>query len=266
MNMPARFLPAVLTLALGFSLHVDQALAQAMVSYGHGVAKAAGAGAAVGAGVGGALTDLGNPLATAARGRGHATNQTTSTRRETVPARRGAVSWDVPQDGFGAPAALSLVGGVKAAGSAGENWQPSLLAPSQNLAVLSVSWGGPDSGASTESAEATAPAETTAAGRLDAAPEAVQKAPAVLLASGRFGASSRKPGQQSGAAAPASLPEGLSVGMPVEELLKKLGRPYLSLRGVAGAGYTDQYVFAMPNDQHLVVYVLDGVVAHLAFG
>jgi hypothetical protein len=59
---------------------------------------------------------------------------------------------------------------------------------------------------------------------------------------------------------------GVAVGASVEELLTKLGRPYLSFRGVAGEGYTDQYVFALPDGGHLVVYVLDGVVAHLALG
>ena len=78
------------------------------------------------------------------------------------------------------------------------------------------------------------------AGQADAAPEAVQQASTVLLASDQFGAANRKPGQPSAVVVPAALPEGIAVGMPVEELLKKLGRPYLSLRGVAGVGYTDQ--------------------------
>jgi hypothetical protein len=55
----------------------------------------------------------------------------------------------------------------------------------------------------------------------------------------------------------------VAVGTSREELLKKLGRPHLSFRGVAGEGYTDQFVFTLPDGGHLVVYVLDGIVAHL---
>jgi hypothetical protein len=264
MNMAARFIPAVLTLVLGFSIHVDQARAQAMVSYGHGVAKAAGAGAAVGAGVGGALTGLGNPLSTAADRRGRATNRTATVRRESLPIRRGSVAWDVPQQGFGAPPPLPLVGGVQATGATDANWQPSLLEPSQNLAVVSVSWGGPGAEASGDSAEGAVTDEAAPNGQAESTPEAKQNLQTVLRASGQAGAAGRKAGQTSGAVAPAALPEGIVVGTPVEQLLEKLGRPYLSFRGVAGEGYTDQYVFRMPDGGHLVVYVLDGVVAHLA--
>ncbi len=267
MTIAARFIPTVLTLALGFSLSVDQARAQAMVSYGHGVAKAAGAGAAVGGGIGGVLTGLGNPLSNAADRRGGSTKRSATARRQTVPARRGAVAWDVPHQGFGAPAPLPLVGGVQASGATASDWQPTLLEPSQNLAVISASWGGPSPAESEDSGEVVPSEELPADSQVETTEKTKQNLPIVLRSSGQGGASgSKSSAQQTGAVAPAALPEGVAVGVSVEELLKKLGRPYLSFRGVAGEGYTDQYVFQLPDGGHLVVYVLDGVVSHLAVG
>jgi len=256
MNLAARFLPTVLTLALGFLVHVEQASAQAMVSYGHGVAKAAGAGAAVGGGVGGALTGLGNPLSAAAGRRGGSTQRNATVQRQTMPARRGSVTWDVPHQGFGAPAPLPLVGGVQASGATDANWQPPLLEPSQNLAVISASWGGPGSEDSGDAVSTEVPADSASA----------EAKPIVLRSSGQGRSSNGKSAGQSGVIAPATLPEGVAVGASVEQLLEKLGRPYLSFRGVAGEGYNDQYVFQLPDGGHLVAYVLDGVVAHLAVG
>lgn len=267
MNLAVRFIPALLTLALGVSLQVDQARAQAMINYGHGVAKAAGAGAAVGAGVGGALTDMGNPLSRAAGRQDRSTDRTETVRRQTVPTRREPISWDVPQQGFGvARVALPLVGGVKATGSTAANWQPSLLEPSQNLAVVSVSWGGPDAEASGDSTESTATEEADAGSPAEGGSGADQNSPPVVRAVGRADAAEPTSGIRHVAAAAPTVPEGIEVGLSVEQLVEKLGRPYLSFRGVAGEGYTDQYVFEMPNGEHLVVYVLDGVVAHLAAG
>jgi hypothetical protein len=186
--------------------------------------------------------------------------------RQTVPARRGSVAWDVPQQGFGAPAPLPLVGGVQATGATDANWQPTLLEPSQNLAVLSASWGGPSAEGTEEPAETVPAGEAPADQSAEATAAAKQSLPIVLRSAGQGSASSGKSAQQPGDVAPAALPEGVAVGVSVEELLAKLGRPYLAFRGVAGEGYTDQYVFELPDGGHLVVYVLDGLVAHVAVG
>lgn len=266
MSMAARFIPTVLTLVLGFCVSADRAGAQAMIGYGHGVAKATGAGAAVGAGVGGALTGLGNPLSTAADRRGGPTKRNGAVQRQTVPARRGSVAWDVPPQGFGGPAPLALVGGVQANGATDADRQLTLLEPSQNLAVISASWGGPGETGAGDSSEVSSTEDVPAATAAETAAETTGNLPIVLRSLGQRGSAGAKSAQQPGAVAPAALPEGVTVGSSVEQLLQKLGRPYLSFRGVAGEGYTDQYVFQLPDGGRLVVYVLDGIVAHIAFG
>ena len=263
MSMSARFIPTVLTLVLGCSLSVDRASAQAMVSYGHGVAKAAGAGAAVGAGVGGALTGLRNPLSTAADRRGGPSKRNVVVQRRTVPTRRGSVAWDVPQQGFGGAAPMALIGGVRANGATHANQQLTLLEPSQNLAVISASWGGPSAAESEDSGEVISTEELLADTQAETTAEAKPNLPIILRSTGQRSFSGGRSAQQSGAVPPAALPEGVAVGASIEQLLEKLGRPYLSFRGVAGEGYTDQYVFQLPDGAHLVVYVLDGAVAHM---
>lgn len=267
MSIPARLIPAVCALTLGLSLSVGQANAQAMVSYGHGVAKAAGAGAAVGGGIGGVLTGLGNPLSNAASRRGGPSKTGVAVQRQTVPTRRGPVTWDVPQQGFGSPAPMPLIGGVQASGTTDANWQPTLLAPSQNLAVISASWGGPSEPAAEDSSEVASNEQLPADSDAAAPTETKPNMPIVLRSSGQGTAAGvRASAPQAGVVAPAKLPEGVAVGASVEQLLAKLGRPYMSFRGVAGEGYTDQYVFQLEDGVHLVVYVLDGVVAHLSVG
>ena len=264
MRMAARFIHIVSTLALAFSLSVDLATGQAMIGYGHGVAKAAGAGAAVGAGVGGALTGLGNPLSKAADRRGVAAKRNGAVQRQTVPVRRGPVAWDVPDQGFGGGAPVTLIGGVQANGATDVNRQLTLLEPSENLAVISVSWGGPGATNSEDSEAAISTGELSAENPEEAVAEAKPTVPIVLRSAGQSGSSGGKSAQQPGAAASAVLPEGVTVGSTIEQLLEKLGRPHLSFRGVAGEGYTDQYVFELPEGGHLVVYVLNGVVAHIS--
>ena len=266
MSMSARFISTVLTLVLGFSLSVGQASAQAMVSYGHGVAKAAGAGAAVGAGVGGALTGLGNPLSTAAGRRGGPSKSKAAVQRLTVPTRRGSVAWDAPQQGFGGPPPMALVGGVQANGGTDAHRQLTLLEPSQNLAVISASWGVPSAAQSVEFGEVFPTEELPANPEAETTAGAKQKLPIVLRSTGKRNSPGAKSAQQVGAAAPDTLPEGVAVGASVEQLLEQLSRPYLSFRGVAGEGYNDQYVFQLSDGTHLVVYVLDGLVTHMAVG
>jgi hypothetical protein len=172
----------------------------------------------------------------------------------------------VPQQGFGSPAPLPLIGGVQASGATPANWQPTLLEPSQNLAVISASWGGPSPEGPEDSGETVSAQQLQAANQDESAAQTKQNMPVVLRSAGQGGSAPSQPAQQPGALAPAGLPEGVAVGASVEQLLKALGRPYLSFRGLAGDGYTDQYVFELPDGGHIVAYVLDGVVAHLAVG
>jgi len=212
------------------------------------------------------LTGLGNPLSTAADRRRGPTKRNAAVQRQTVPTRRGSVAWDAPQQGFGAPAPMALVGGIQASGATDANRQLALLAPSQNLAVISASWGGPSAAGSEDSGEVISTEELPADTQVETTTEAKKKLPIVLRSTGQHGSSGGKSVQQSGAVAPAALPEGVAVGASVEQLLQKLGRPYLAFRGVAGEGYTDQYVFQLPDGGHLVVYVLDGLVTHMTVG
>lgn len=248
-------------LSLLLTLGVEQASAQAMVSYGHGVAKAAGAGAAVGGGVGGVLTGMGNPLSQAAgKPGGSSASGRAATQRQVVPQRKGPVKWEVAQvETFGGPAPLGLVGGVRATGAAQADWQPTLLAPSQNLAVINATWGGAElsEGAIAPTEERTAQAPVESAQQPEAA--AAAKAPVIVRSAGF---QSRRGGTADPKAA--TLPEGISVGLTVDQLVEKLGRPRMSFRGVAGAGYTDQFIYRLPDGTDLVVYVLDGIVSQLA--
>jgi hypothetical protein len=250
--------------------------AQAMISYGHGVAKAAGAGATAGAGVGGILSGLGNPLSRAAgRGRNSSTSGgTTATRQRVVPQRRQNINWDMGPQRFAEPAPVGLIGGVQATGLATEHWQPSLLAPSENLTVLAVQWGGagPASVAvapeSTDEPLASAPTEAELGEvAIDplAEPEVDEAEQVVILRPARgSGSTSRRNSVARADSTPSTIPDGIAVGLTVEELISRLGRPQISFRGVAGAGYTDQYIFELSDGRDLVVYVLDGIVSHLA--
>ncbi|MDA0206411.1 MAG: hypothetical protein O3A53_10035 [Acidobacteria bacterium] len=181
----------------------------------------------------------------------------------TVPTRRGSVAWDVPQQGFGGAAPMALIGGVRANGATHANQQLTLLEPSQNLAVISASWGGPSTAESEDTGEVIATEELLADTQAETTAKAKPNLPIVLRSTGQRSSFGGKSAQQSGAVAPTALPDGVAVGASIEQLLEKLGRPYLSFRGVAGEGYTDQYVFQLADGAHLVVYVLDGAVAHM---
>lgn len=246
--------------------------AQAMIGYGHGVAKAAGAGAAAGAGVGGVLSGLGNPLSRAA---GHPGNGSAGgarvARQLVVPQRKQRVAWDVGPQSFGSPAPVGLIGGVQATGIVAENWQPSLLSPSENLAVLSVQWGESSAEAgdissegSSESSPLTEAVDETAIVSTETQQEADSEKVVVLRSARPTRSSSFRGSTRESANTVSRIPAGVTVGTSVEEVIRKLGKPHLSFRGVAGAGYNDQYIFELSDGSDLVVYVLDGVVSHLA--
>lgn len=264
------------TVAVALSVGAGVLSAQAMISYGHGVAKAAGAGAAAGAGIGGILTRMGNPLSRAANpARSSSSGSRVAAQRQVVPQRRQNISWDLGPSGFGAPAPMGLIDGIQATGVADENWQPTLLAPSENLAVLSVQWGGSSTSSDIVDSEVEVEAgaeaddgvvDDSALAREEPEEQPVDQAEQVVVirsASGPHLGARPRTGAVAAQSNPA-IPEGVSVGATVEELISRLGRPRMSFRGVAGEGYTDQYIFELPDGTDLVVYVLNGVVAHLA--
>ena len=263
------------TVAVALSVGAGVLSAQAMISYGHGVATAAGAGAAAGAGIGGILTRMGNPLSRAANpDRRPSSGSRVAAQRQFVPQRRQNISWDLGPSGFGAPAPMGLIGGIQATGVADENWQPSLLAQSENLAVLSVQWGGSNASSdivdSEVGVEAGAEADDgvvddSALAREEPEEQQVEAEQVVVIRSASGSHLGARPRTATVAAqSNPAIPDGVSVGATVEELISRLGRPRMSFRGVAGEGYTDQYIFDLPDGTDLVVYVLDGVVAHLA--
>lgn len=262
----------ILTASTLFCLGGSILSGQAMISYGHGVAKAAGAGAAAGAGVGGVLSGLGNPLSKAAgRPSNTSVGGARATRQATVPQRRQHVAWDAGRQSFGSPAPVGLIGGVQATGVAADNWQPPLLEPSENLAVLSVQWGGasPTDGdipaaATADSSTVPSPVDGEAVVLEESEPEDSSEQVTVLRSARPTPSSAiRKPTSGSATTAP-QIPAGVTVGSSVDEVIRKLGKPHLSFRGVAGAGYNDQYIFELADGSDLVVYVLDGIVSHVA--
>lgn len=261
------------TVAVALSVGAGVLSAQAMISYGHGVATAAGAGAAAGAGIGGILTRMGNPLSRAANpDRRPSSGSRVAAQRQVVPQRRQNISWDLGPSRFGDPVPMALVGGIQATGVAAENWQPTLLAPSENLAVLSVQWGGLSTSSDSDvGVEAGVEADDgvvddSALAREEPEQQQVDQAEQVGVirsASGSHLGARPRTATVAAQSNPA-IPDGVSVGATIEELISRLGRPRMSFRGVAGEGFTDQYIFKLPDGTDLVVYVLDGVVAHLA--
>ncbi len=51
--------------------------------------------------------------------------------------------------------------------------------------------------------------------------------------------------------------------MSIEDVIAKLGKPKFTFIGVAGGGYSDQYMFDLSDGRRVVVYVLDGVVSRI---
>lgn len=264
------------TVAVALSVGAGVLSAQAMIGYGHGVAKAAGVGAAAGAGIGGIVTRMGNPLSRVGNpDRRPSSGSRVAAQRQVVPQRRQNISWDLGPSGFGDPAPMALVGGIQATGVATENWQPSLLAPSKNLAVLSVQWGGSSTSSDTIDSEVEVEAEAevdngvvddSVLAREEPEEQQVDQAEQLVVirsASGSHLSARPRPATVAAQSNPA-IPDGVSVGATIEELISRLGRPRISFRGVAGEGFTDQYIFKLPDGTDLVVYVLNGVVAHLA--
>lgn len=227
---------------------------QAMISYGHGVAKAGAAGSAVGAAAVGIFKNTGRPLDEAAK--------KSSARGRRTPARRSQenVRWDVSAPSGGS--SLQLVGGVRAAGVSAPNWAPALVESEENVTVLGAEWsGGPEEAPETADSE-TGPA-ATAETALAGVPSVGPPRQAIVLAVP--GPRRTQQAASGSAAAPAVVAFTLPVeaGMSVEEVFKKLGNPKFSFVGVAGPGYTDQFVFELEDGRRVVVYVLEGLVSRV---
>lgn len=228
---------------------------QAMISYGHGVAKAGAAGSAVGAAAVGIFRNSGRPLDDAAK--------KSSARARRAPAGRSQenVRWDAGSPYGGS--SLRLAGGVSAAGVSAPNWTPALVESAEHLTVLGAEWsGGPEEtpeGAASETGP-TATADTALAG----VPSAGRSPDAIVLAA--HGPQATQHPVPSSAAAPApaaavTLP--VEAGMSLEEVFEKLGDPKFSFVGVAGSGYTDQFLFELEDGRRIVVYAINGLVSRI---
>lgn len=230
--------------------------AQGMISYGHGVAKAGAAGSAVGAGAVGVFRKLGRPL-------DQAEKAGASTARPRRPAPRAEdVRWDIGGPSGGSKSSLKLNGGVQAAGVSAPNWTPALVEASENVAVLTAEWsGGPE-----PEPEVAPEPDLAAASATQADSQADQAGGALIVASDHAASGARSSSAAVQTGKPAhklAFNVPVEAGMSLDEVFDKLGDPKLSFVGVAGEGYTDQFVFELEDGRRLIVYALEGLVSRV---
>ena len=245
-----------LSIALAaFVLGAPQLSGQAMVSYGHGVAKAGVAGSALGAGAAGLFRGTNRPLEKAQRSSSYRGRAAQSRPRE-----RENVKWDLGDPTTGA-SSLRLAGGVRAAGVDAGSWTPALVQPRENVTVLGAEWSdGTEEVVAEDAVDVTAPQSDSAQGA--ARGEAlVVVADRRGRARGSGGDTLARADSNAPLAAVATLP--VETGMSLEEVLDKLGKPKFSFVNVAGYGFNDQFVFELEDGRRIVVYALDGLVSHV---
>jgi hypothetical protein len=239
---------------------------QAMVEYGHGVAKAGVAGAASGTGLVGIFSKMKDTSDDKDKKKHYGTVKTQPTTANQDLRR-------APGEPANAPLKMRTSSGVVISGVS-PSWMSAAYSDPvrDDLSVKSVEWSNPseEQAAAAEAGspetglreQAAAPGDTgSAAVESSQTGEAVSPGKIVSNTSG-YGLA----GPQ--AAADVSHPEpvtdaeatGVRIGSKIDDVIRTLGRPTFSFTGIVGKNYTEKYVFKKADGETITVLTWAGIV------
>ncbi len=260
-----RCLASALGVGLVFSCGV---FGQAMVEYGHGVAKAGVAGAASGTGLVGIFSTM-KDTAEPKKKEPHSIAPKEEAKSEAAPDQAANAS-DGPAN---APRKMTTSSGVVVSGVA-PGWMSAAYSEPTHKAVRvkDVEWSNPvedQAAAAAAASAATEPVVAEQAGEpggtvpvVAAEPES-ETAPGPVVGYGpeysslaRASAAPRGPRVESNDADIA----GVRIGSKIDEVIEKLGRPSFTLIGVTGRNYTEKYLFKGADGETITVLTWSGVV------
>ena len=289
--MPTKFFLALAVLALTTTPNLD---AQAMIGYGHQVAKAGAIGAAVGSGLAGGLTKVGSTLeGPNARKRSplrrvtKSSTMTTGTGSGKIVISGGEFATVQQVDDADAPADDSAevleARAPKAAVGEQENqpkpvFDTSTPAPSPSRGPAKAPAKSDQDDAVAENAaaaleESDAPA-TDATGSSGAREVANSGSSTGVIAGGFEAAASSTDSAaidtaventvaEVEAPVPAPAPftfDQVEVGGSVQSIIGSLGRPATAIFGLSGINYSEKYFFKMEDGSRMVVLAIGGVI------
>lgn len=284
--MPTKFILALAVLALTAAPHLD---AQAMIGYGHQVAKAGAIGAAVGSGLAGGLTKVGTTLeGPNARKRSplrrvtKSSTMTTGTASGKIVISGGEFATVQKVDDAEALADDSAevleARAPKAAVGAPEN-QPKPTfdtrtpAPSASRGPAKAAAKSDQDDAVAENAAAALEESDTlasdATGSSNARDAVKTESSTGVIAGGLEAATSSTDAAVENTVAavvapvPAPAPftfDQVEVGGSVQSIIGNLGRPATAIYGLSGINYSEKYFFTMQDGSRMVVLAIDGVI------
>ena len=288
--MPKKFILALAVLALAVTPNLD---AQAMIGYGHQVAKAGAIGAAVGSGLAGGLTKVGSTLeGTSSRKRSplrrvtKSSTMSTGTRSGKIVISGGEFATVEKVDDVATPAedgAEVLEARAPKAVLTGQEdkakpvFDTSTQAPSPSRGPAPASANADQDEAIAENAapelEQPAAPTTEAAGNPELREVANNGTSSEVIAEGleateaSTGDRAQAPVENTVAAIEAPVPapapftfDQVEIGGSVQSIIGSLGRPSTSIYGLGGINYSEKYFFTMQDGSRMVVLAIDGVI------
>jgi hypothetical protein len=263
--------------ALGLGLMLSSAgFGQAMIEYGHGVAKAGVAGAASGTGLVGIFSTMKDTSEDKDKNRQYTTAKPKAETEATQP--QTSRSSTEPAN---TPTKMTTSSGVVVSGVS-PSWMTTAYRDPvrEPVRVKSVAWSNSseENAAVVESATGTAGAQppvaegSVAAGTVAAGTEASTADGAPPAEGGAHGQVVHNASPYSWAepqgvgqiqhfdtAADAEI-AGVRIGSKIEEVIANLGQPKFSFTGIVGKGYTEKYVFKNANGDTITVLTWAGTV------
>jgi hypothetical protein len=255
--------------ALGVGLVVSSAaFGQAIVEYGHGVAKAGVAGAASGTGLAGIFSKMKDSSDDKDKNRQYTTAKT--------PAETAAVAAETQSDSAepgNAPGKMTTSSGVVISGVS-PSWISAAYSDPmrKTVRVKDVEW----SNAAEEQAAAASQAASEPQPVVVEQAAATAEAGSPVVASPRSGTVAAAPvvGYNSGYssfAPPANATgprvegndaevAGVRIGSKIDEVVRTLGRPSFTFTGIVGKNYTEKYVFKNSDGETITVMAWTGIV------
>jgi hypothetical protein len=226
---------------------------QAMISYGHGVARAGAAGAASGTGIAGVFGALKDSTNEAAEKKPAQT---------TTGATQGS-GQAAMDDAVNAPRKLTTSSGVVVSGLA-PVWMGSdhREARRPEVAVKSVEWSNPDTPVGKEAVPAK---EGAAEGDAASQSQNVNEPGHIIAGEPQFAGESpvRAAGELVGPRQQAQTDAeavGIQLGSPIDEVIGRLGKPKFVFSGIVGKSYTEKYVFKPATGETITVLTWSGTV------
>jgi len=264
------------------------AFAQAAVGYGISAARAGSAGAAAGGGLGAVFSKLGRKTGEATEGASAPVNPSP---RFEEGARKQPTAVKLHRDSLRQPqrGKVALRGGFAVAGASlparaqaraakpavAEVWQVRASAASASAEPASdrtEAAGAPalqPAHAPTDAAAPHEPAQPAASpSPSSSASDAVPSSSKQGVAAPRVEKQSSPADTSAAADAPPrsearrahQLASEIQAGEPVQSLIERFGLPYMALRGVAGEGYNEKYIFKLQDGARIVIYARQGTV------